>query len=260
MIKVFGPERKSAVTMIEIMVVIGLIGFLYSIAIPQFSLRSGSEAATKVQRLADDLRSAFDLAALNNKVYRMTFVFSTGEYWLDYADRDVPTLGDGKGGKDPSAVEEKAISDAFDEQTSSYKVMAGDLVKDEDGKPILGSTDSPILKNRKAAKGPIWTQVDGLEWKNRTLGPYLMISEMQAEHHLEKQVLGDVGPAGGGYVYFFPSGYVEKAYFVVSFKKGDMEVDESQKPYTVITKPFLGTASVSSGTEEVDVHAVKEES
>jgi prepilin-type N-terminal cleavage/methylation domain-containing protein len=64
---IFEPDRKSGVTMIEIMVVISLIVFLYSIAIPQFAMRSGSEAATKVQRLADDIRSAFDLAALNNK-------------------------------------------------------------------------------------------------------------------------------------------------------------------------------------------------
>jgi general secretion pathway protein H len=256
----FGSDRKAAVTMLEIMVVIALVGFLYSVVAPQFSLRTGAEAATKVQRLADDIRSAFDLAALNNKTYRMSFVFSTGEYSLDYADRDVPELGDGKGGRDPSAAEAKAKSDAFEEETKQYLDLAGDPIKDDDGKVILGSNDSPIIKNRTAAKGPVWTHVDGLEWQNRTLGPYLMISDMQAEHHLEKQALADVGQAGGAYLYFFPSGYVEKAYIAIYFKKDEMEVDESQKPYTIITNSFLGTASVNAGVVEVDVHAVKEES
>jgi general secretion pathway protein H len=246
--------------MIEIMVVIALIAFLYSIAIPQFALRTGSEAATKIQRLADDLRSAFDLAALNNKTFRMSFVFSTGEYWLEYADREVSELGDGKGGKDPSAAEEKAMGEAFDLQTAEYKTMAGEITRDEEGEPIKGSTDSPILKNRAAAKGPVWSRVEGLEWTDRTLGPYLMISEMQAEHHTQKQLLADVGASGGAYIYFFPSGYIEKAYITVSFKKDDMVVDDSQKPYTIITRPFLGTTSVISGTEEVDVHDLKEES
>lgn len=256
----FGSDRKAAVTMLEIMVVIALVGFLYSVVAPQFSLRTGAEAATKVQRLADDIRSAFDLAALNNKTYRMSFVFSTGEYSLQYADRDVPELGDGKGGRDPSAAEAKAKSDAFDEETKQYLDLAGDPIKDDDGKVILGSNDSPIIKNRIAAKGPVWTHVDGLEWQNRTLGPYLMISDMQAEHHLEKQALADVGQAGGAYLYFFPSGYVERAYIAIYFKKDEMEVDESQKPYTIITNSFLGTASVNAGAVEVDVHAVKEES
>jgi hypothetical protein len=190
----------------------------------------------------------------------MTFVFATGEYWLDFSDREVLDLGDGKGGKDPSAVEEKALSDVFDEQTKDYKAMAGDPIKDDDGNVILGSNDSPILKNRNNAKGPIWTRVDGVEWQNRTLGPYLMISELQAEHHLEKQTLADVGPTGGAYIYFFPTGYVEKTYILVAFRKGEMEVDEAQKPFMIVTHPFLGTASVNAGQEEVDVHAVKEDS
>jgi len=251
---------ESGMTMIEIMVVIGLVAFLYSIAVPQFSLRTGTEAANKVQRLADDIRAAFDLAVLNNKTYRMSLVLSTGEYWLEEADRPVETLGDGKGGKDPTEEEEKIKSDEFDAATKEYQSMAGEPARDDDGSIIPGSNDSPILRNRNAAKGPQWRRVEGLEWQDRSLGPNLLISEIQAEHHEQKQILADVGESGRALLYFFPAGYVEKAFVTIAFKSDTMVVDETQKPYTIITRPFLGNAEVTSGVAEIDVHDLKEES
>ncbi len=254
------PERESGMTMIEIAVVISLIAFLYSIAVPQLSLRTGTEAATKVQRVADDIRAAFDLAVLNNKTYRLSFVLSTGEYWLEEADRPLFSLGDGKGGKDPTEEDDKARDEEFDALTKEYKSMAGDPIKDEKGDVIAGGNDSPILKNREKARGPKWRRVEGLEWQDRTVGPYLLISEMQAEHHEQKQQLSDVGETGRAFIYFFPAGYVEKAYIVIGFKKDRMVVDEEQKPYTIVTRPFLGAAEVNSGTLEIDVHDLKDDS
>lgn len=247
-------------TMIEIAVVIALIAFLYSIAIPQFSLRTGSEAATKVQRVADDIRAAFDLAVLNNKTYRMAFVLATGEYYLEEADRPLHSLGDGKGGRDPSEEDEQAKNEEFDSVTTEYKSMAGDPIKDDKGDIIPGGNESPILKHRENARGPKWTRVEGLEWQGRTVGPYLLISEMQAEHHEQKQLMTDLGETGRAFIYFFPAGYVEKAYVVIAFKKDRMVVDEDQKPYTIVTRPFLGSAEVNSGTVEIDVHDLKDES
>ena len=247
-------------TMIEIAVVIALIAFLYSIAVPQFSLRSGTEAATKVQRVADDIRGAFDLAVLNNKTYRLSFVLATGEYWLEQSDRDVSFFGEAKGGKDPTAEEAKAKNEEFDAQTKEMELLAGEPVKDEDGKNIPGSNESPILKHRAAARGPKWTRVEELEWTDRTLGPFLMISEMQAEHHEQKQVLADLGETGRAFIYFFPSGYVEKAFITIAFKKDRMVVDDDKKPYTIVTRPFLGNADVLTGTAEIDVHDLKQES
>ncbi len=247
-------------TMIEIAVVIGLIAFLYTIVAPQFSLKSGSEVATKVQRVADDIRSAFDMAVLNNKTYRMSFVLATGEYWLEEADREVDELGDGKGGRDPTAEDVKARDEEFDARTKEFESLIGDAIKDDDGNPIIGSNTSPILKNRAAARGPKWTRIESLEWHERSVGPYLLIAEMQAEHHDQKQVLGDLGETGRAFIYFFPAGYVEKSFITIAFKKDKMVVDEEQKPYTIVTRPFLGTAEVISGGAEIDVHDLKEES
>lgn len=247
-----GQNLQSGVTMIEILVVIGLIAFIYSIAVPQFSMRSGTEVATKTQRLADDIRSAFDMAVLNNKTYRIVFQLASGKYHLESTDGAV-LLDAPKGGHDPTEEEMKTKLDDFKAQTKEYESMAGDPVKDEDGKDIAGSNSSPILRNRKNAAPAEWTKVENLEWTDRSLGDFLLISEMQAEHHAEKQVMSDLGPNGRAFLYFYPLGYVEKAYIRIAYKSDDMVVDETQKPYTIITKPFVGAATVESGATEVNV-------
>ena len=245
--------NKGGFTLIEVIVVVALIAFIYMIAVPQFSARTGAEAATRVTRLADDIRSAYDMAVLNNRVHRMVFTPATGQYFLEVAESDVK-LPAPKGGHDPTEEEAKAVQEEFAAKTKEYESLGAEKVKDEEGKEIPGSNLSPILKNRAAAAPTKWKKVENMEWTDRSLGYYLMISEMQAAHHAERQVLGDLGPKGRAFIYFFPQGYVEKAYIRVAFKKDDMVVDEDQKPYTIITKPFLGTADVVTGTQEIDVH------
>lgn len=251
-VSVFMRGAQAGVTMIELMVVIGLIAFIYSIAIPQFSLRTGTEAATKVQRLADDIRSAFDMAVLNNKTYRIVFHLASGAYVLEESEGAV-LLEEAKNGHDPTEEDVKALMDEFDAKTKEYESMAGDKVKDSDGKEIAESNFSPIIRNRSRAAPPRWTKVENLEWTDRSLGDFLLISEMQAEHHGTKQVMTELGPQGRAYLYFYPQGYVEKAYIRIAFKADDMVVDETKQPYTIVTKPFVGSADVNAGAIEVDV-------
>ncbi len=251
-------KMQSGVTMIELMVIVGLIAFIYSIAIPQFSLRSGVEVATKSQRLADDIRSAFDMAVLNNKTHRIVFELATGKYHLEVAEGKF-YMDEPAGGHDPSEEEVKTKEELFEAQSKEFTALAGDPIKDDDGKPIAGSNVSPILKNREKVAPTKWKLVENLEWTNRSLGDFLLISEMQAEHHAEKQSMAELGPKGRAFLYFFPQGYVERAYIKIALKLDDMVIDESQPPYTITTKSFLGTANVQSGAVEFNVHEAGED-
>lgn len=247
-------RAESGVTMLELMVVIGLIAFIYSIAVPQFSMRSGTEVATKTQRLADDIRSAFDMAVLNNRTYRIVFELATGKYHLEVAE-GLALLESSSDDRDPTEEETKAQLEEFDARTKEFESMAGDPVKDEKGDEIPGSNLSPILRHRKSAAPVTWTQVENLEWNDRSLGSFLLISEMQAEHHAQKQVMTELGPGGRAFLYFYPQGYVEKAFIRVAYKLDDGVIDEKEAPYTIVTKPFIGSADVVSGNIEVDMTA-----
>lgn len=240
-------------SLIEIVVVVGLMAFVYTVAIPQFSLRTGTEAINKVNRIASDIRNAYDLAVLSNKPYRLVFKLSTGEYWLEEADREFFYLGDEKMNHDLTEDEEKEQQLEFEQSFEEYVDLAGLPVKDPENDTEIKPT-SPVVEAKDQLRKPKWTPVENMEWGRRTIGPYLMIQDMQAEHHGQKQSAMDLGPEGRGMIYIFPKGYVERAVLHIVYTADEGVPDESQPGYTVITNPYEGTADVTSGYEEVDVH------
>jgi prepilin-type N-terminal cleavage/methylation domain-containing protein len=239
-------------SLIEIIIVISLMAFVYTIAIPQFNLRTGTEIASKLSQIAGDFRNAYDQAVLSGKVYRMVFVFASGDYWLEEADQPAVFLGDDRLDRDLTETEEKDEEIAFDARFQEYVDLAGSAVTDPDTDREI-SPVSPVVTAKDRLRKPRWSRVDTLEWGPRTLGPYLMIQDMQAEHHGNKQDFSVMGVESRAMIYFFPSGYVERAVIHIAFKKDEMVVDDSQEPYTLTTNPYEGTAEVEPGYKDVDV-------
>src|ERR1044072_2515869 len=104
-----GPQASPSggFSLIEVIVVIALIAFVYTVALPQINQRTGAETATKLNELAGDVRSAYDLSVLTGKTYRMVFMLNSGDYWLEEADRPDVYLGMDKIDRDPTEAEEK---------------------------------------------------------------------------------------------------------------------------------------------------------
>ncbi len=245
--------RQAGFSLIEIIIVVALMAFVYSVAIPQFSLRTGSEVAGKLNQLAGDVRSAYDMSVLTGKPLRLVFVLATGDYWLEEPDRNDFYLGVDKLDRDATADEEKEEKLAFDGKFQEFVDLAGQVITDANGDKPINPT-SPVVKAKDALRKPVWTQVENMEWARRTLGPNLLIPWLQAEHHGHKQEMSELGPEGRAMIYFFPRGYVERAVLHIAYKKDDMTPDDAQEPYTVTTKPYEGTSETVNGTVEVNVH------
>lgn len=243
------PSGNRGFTLFEVVVVIALVGFVYSIAIPQFSLKSGAEAATKVGRLAEDVRSAFDLSVLTGKPYRIVLELNSGKYWLETTNRPDFLLGDQKSQNDPTEEEERDLDSASESAFMEYESLAGEPIIDADTqtefKPV-----SPVLLAKSKLLRPKWTRVINLEWRERTIGPFLMFKELQAEHHATKQAVIDMPENARAFLYFLPAGYVEKAWMVVAYKKGERQPDDSVTPYTFKTSPYSGTLDTIGTGEE----------
>jgi prepilin-type N-terminal cleavage/methylation domain-containing protein len=249
-------NAASGFSLIEVIVVIALIAFVYTVALPQMNQKTGAEVATKLAEVAGDVRSAFDLSVLTGKTYRMVFVMNSGDYWLEEADREDIFLGSDKVDRDQSEAEEKDAATDFDQRFAEYKDLAGQAVTEEKSGHEIAPT-SPVMTAKDKLKPPAWARVESLEWSKRSLGPMLMIRDMQAEHHGHKQELLELGPEARGMIYFFPGGYVERSVIHIAFKKDDMTPDDSQEAYTLTTNPYEGTAEVEPGNQDVDVHADK---
>lgn len=241
--------HNQGLTLFEVVVVIALVAFVYAVAIPQFSLRSGAEAASKTARLAEDVRSAFDMAVLTGKPYRLVFELDSGKYWLETTNRQSFTLGDTKQLNDPTPEEEADLDAADESAFIEYDSLAGEPIVDQETQTEFLPV-SPVLKAKEHLMRPKWTKVRNLEWRDRDLGPYLMISSMRAEHHLDTQNILDLPENSRCFLYFLPNGYVERAWIIVSYKKGSREPDESVVPYTFKTEPYAGTLDVIATGEE----------
>ncbi len=251
-------HRESGFSLIEVIIVVALIAFVYTVAIPQFSMRSGAETANKLNQLASDIRSAFDQAVLTRKPYRIVFELTSGDYWLEEASSENFYLGSEKADRDLTESEEKEADIAFDTKMQEYQDLAGAAVNDPENDKEIPPT-SPILMAKNALKRPKWTPLENMEWGRRSLAPTLIIQDMQAEHHGGKQTMADLGPEGRAMIYFFPSGYVQKTVLHLAYRKGDTEIDDSQQPYTMTTVPNEGVAETIAGYVEVNVHDDREE-
>jgi general secretion pathway protein H len=247
-----GQNKQSGFSLLEIIIVISLIAVVYSVALPNLGVQTATEASTKLSLVSVDIRGAFDMAVLNRKPYRLVFMMTTGEYWLETTDRTDFYLGDEDIDRDFTEIEEKEAIDYFDEDFERYVELAGSEIPDSDNDRVIPPT-SPLLAAREKLKPVKWTPVETSEWYRRSIGPTFLFQDMQAEHHKSKQTFDVLGEEGRAMLYFFPQGYVERAYIHVAVRKNEAEVDETQPPYTITTNPYTGTANVVSGFVDVDL-------
>ena len=246
-------RRQDAFTFLEIIFVIALIAVIYTFAAPQIGLRTGTEVTVKMGALAADIRNAYDLAVLSRKPYRLVFHLASGDYHLQTTDRDDFRLGDVKSDHDLSQEDERLLLEVFDEEFKDYEELAGEEVKDYETDDVIPAV-SAVLKGKDKLRPVEWQDVATKKWKGKSLGPVLLIRDFQAEHHGNKQTLEELEEEGRAMLYFFPSGYVEKAVIHVAFRDEGIQIDEDQIPFTVTTNPREGTAEVESGYKEYEVH------
>lgn len=74
-------------TLVEILVVVGLIGLILSIAIPNFGIATKAKLQHNSRELATLIRSAHDEAILKGLPYRIVFDLDHQKYWVEAGER-----------------------------------------------------------------------------------------------------------------------------------------------------------------------------
>ncbi len=225
-----------------------------AILFPNFTVQKEAEISNKLGRLASDVRSAFDLAVLSRKTYRIAFNLRSGDYWLEVTPNEKVTLASLPPQGDLTEEQLKELQESFRSDFEKYQQLTGEPVSNPNSEEKIRIT-GPVVMAENKLRWPSWNRVESLDWKGgRTLGPEMMIRTIQAEHHREPVTIDgkDIAEPIIAYVYFFPVGYVEKAYLNIYMTIGDT-IDEAQKPYTVTTKPRRGVAEITSGLLEVNL-------
>jgi type II secretory pathway pseudopilin PulG len=238
-------------TLIEIVVVVSLIAMVYAVAAPDLLLNDQAERKTRINRISEDIRSAYDLAVLTGKPHRMVFELKTGDYWLETTEAENFYLSADESERDQSENEEKDAATVFDEKFQEYEQLAGSEFTDPSDDSVIKPT-SPLLRAKDALRSPEWKPVESGEWERRSIAPLLSFVSVQAEHHRVAQSLDTAGEEAKAMIYFFPQGYVEKALILINEPRS--ESDNSERPaIAIVTEPYEGSAEQIDNPEEIDV-------
>ncbi len=246
-----GKHPNSGFSLLEILLVISLIAVLFTMALPNLGFISTTEAAQKLGTLSGDIRAAYDMAVLHQRPHRLAFHFASGDYWLETTDREDFRLGAEGIDRDLSPEELEERVEYFEEDFEQYEELAGEEVEDIENEVTIPPV-SPVVKAKERLQPAKWQKVEDAEWSKRSLGPYYAVLAMQAEHHIRRLTLDEFGDRGFAYLYFFPSGYVERAVIYIGEPNAGLE-DLDNPPYTLVTEPYEGIANVDSGYREVDI-------
>lgn len=209
--------RDGGYTLIELAAVMGIVLILSVAAVSVLQSVRKADISTSSQRLAAAVRYLYDLSVLNNRPYRLVIDFTENAYWGETMER----LGTCGKGLLPSDEERKT-----DAREAAKKKAAAKLKTSGSAAGAAEDADAEV---------PTGRQVKDNLLTRKELPKGLVFGGLMTAHQEERT------EEGRGEIYFFPSGYVERAYI---FLKRDEEV------YTIETLPMKGVGIVHP--EELD--------
>lgn len=243
-------------TLLEIIIVVALVAALFTAALPDLGIVSETKVSSKLGLLSADIRRAFDFAVLNGRPYRLAFHLASGDYWLEESEQEEFKL------PDPSVEDEfgyltpEEKKEAFESSFEQYTELAGDPINDPDSE-IKIEASSPVILAKDKLGPNVWYKVKDPEWRGRSLGPELIIKDVQIEGPRPTVSIEGDDPDQQAYLYILPAGYIDRAAIHIFYRRGEYSLDTQQKPYTVFTRPHRGEAVIYGG--ERDIEESKEE-
>ncbi len=197
--------RDSGFTLFELMGVFAVILVITAATVMTVQNIRKASMTTSAAQVAVAIRYLYDLSVLNNRSYRLVVDIDNGSYWGEEVDATHSACGAGLLPSD----EERRFGTA--------KVASrgrGRATANEDGSRALTASGTEVKDNLL---------------KRRSLPKGIAFSGVMSSHQ------DDLVDSGRGEVFFFPGGYVEKAYIY-------LQRDEEE--YTVETVPLRGSGIV----------------
>jgi general secretion pathway protein H len=215
-----GAPSQAGYTIIELAAVTIIVTILALAGVATIRTVGKADISTTAGRLSASIRYMFDLAALNNRTYRLVVDIEGGSWWAEAID-----LSNSCGTAILPSEEERKYGPELtrEQEEEAAAVRSGGAASPGVGQGESRPRRDNLLTRRKLPKGISFGGV---------------MTTHQDEPTLE----------GQGEVYFFPSGYVERAFI---FLRRDDEV------YTIETIPLKGVGVVHA--RELDIRDLLDE-
>jgi len=191
-----GPVRQRGFTLVELMIVVGVMAILTAAVVPAVASLAGSNARQAAGELAGSLRFLFDTAALRHVTCRMALDLTERTVSAECAPGLVGVARDAA--RAEKAEEEAALEERFPDE------------KDAERRRLLAKTRFGGFSDRLL--------------KPRDLPGQATIRSVRVEGR-ERPIT-----EGKAYVHFFPGGQAERAFVEVA--EGDHLYTVAVEPFT----------------------------
>jgi len=242
---------SSGFTLIEILMVLGVIGVLFSAILPSLTLTSSSQMSIALRDFSAAVRASYDGAVLNGKVHRLVLGLKSGEYWTEaapegFADRPPPPQWADNSVSENNKIEDRA---KFLEQ---LEALGKDPRKSTDHNDHTYVIRSIVYQQRNKLTPLKWFEVDdSLLFKRKLPGDVGFVS-VASQMRPEKIESLKAEPKQTEMIYFFPSGEAIQTAVQLGILKTPTEWDDKGPKFTIVVDPISGRSDILEGLEDVE--------
>ncbi len=245
-----GPQ--SGFTLLELILVMGIMGAIASVILPNVGLTVGSRMSMSLREIAGTMRSAYDNSILTGRINRVVFSLRSGEYWVEAA----PPNFSGR----PSVL--NPDRSAAEQRQEDFKVrLLEDLDKLFADQRRAGggnsersySVRSILAVQRNVLREKKWDEVEDALLTRRRLPFGLVFWSIAAEGMARPVTQTDIRDGELAHVYFFPWGEGMRAQIQIGTQTREGgPLDDAGPKNTLSLDALTGQSSIFDGLQEAD--------
>ena len=246
----FHPSRRRqrGLTLIEIMIVIGVIAMMVGMVAVGFGAGRNAETSRSVNQLANTLRYGYDKARVTGGYYRVLINLGKGEVTLQAGDGRMYMPATDRNGEiveyDASKERDKADRDKRAEDSYNRSIQSQVY---EDGQsaaePSAFDQYKPTPRKVPRRKPPLF---DSFEQENALPDLVEPVKLPEGTKIVYVRTNDDLEPIteGEASIYFFPGGRTQLAHI-------QLEDETGENKYTIKLQPLTGRVTIVDGHEDL---------
>jgi general secretion pathway protein H len=236
-------------SLLELLIVLGLIGALAAALLPSIGLTSGSQMSMALRDFSAQVRAVFDSAILTGRVHRIVLDMKSGDYWVEAA----PLGYSGRAPRAQRAIdrsimaddERKRLIDGLSEAASQPRKSATDEER-------FYSVRSLVVNQRRALTPVQWSEVDDAVLFKKSLPGKVRFAALATEQMPEKKLRSEFEEGDFGQIFFYPDGTLSQAMIHFGIEGDEDGIRDDAVKYTVFLDPLTGRSQLVEGFQDAE--------